>query len=80
MDVLLPLGEQKGKHFAEKFGKEEKTTFWYQDERRVVCGRAHVVRYVDMYMWFGMWTCTCGSVCRRAHVVRYVDMHTRFGM
>lgn len=36
VDVLLPLGEQKGKHFAEKFGKDEKSTFWYQDERKVV--------------------------------------------
>ena len=38
VDVLLPLEEQKGRHFAEKFGKDEKSTFWYQDERRVVSG------------------------------------------
>ena len=41
VDVLLPLGEQKGKHFADKFTHEEPTTFWYQDERRVVCGLHH---------------------------------------
>ena len=36
VDVLRPLGEQKGRHFAEKFGREANSTFWYQDERRVV--------------------------------------------
>ena len=35
--VLLPLDAQKGKHFAEKFAREKDTTFWYQDEKRIVC-------------------------------------------
>ena len=36
MCVLLPLGEQKGKRFAEKFAKEDPRTFWYKDERKIV--------------------------------------------
>ena len=42
VDVLLPLTEQKGRHFEEKFGKEQTTTFWYQDEKRVVCRLHHL--------------------------------------
>ena len=48
VDVLLPLAEQKGRHFAEKFGKEDETTaFWYQDERRVVCGLHLIPSYLS---------------------------------
>lgn len=36
VDVLMPLAEQKGRHFAEKFGREERSTFWYQDETHIV--------------------------------------------
>ena len=34
--LLLPLSVQKGKHFAEKFAKEDSSTFWYHDEKAIV--------------------------------------------
>ena len=34
--VLLPLGAQRGKHFAEKFNTEDPNMFWYKDEKQIV--------------------------------------------
>ena len=36
LDALLPLTEQKGKHFETKFTTEDHRTFWYQHEKEIV--------------------------------------------
>ena len=49
MCVLLPLGEQKGKWFAEKFAKEDPRTFWYRDERKIV---SLTISYFEVGVYF----------------------------
>ncbi len=44
---LLPINVQKGKHFAEKFVKEDEGTFWYRDEKAIVSGCAFPAQYVS---------------------------------
>lgn len=60
--VLLPLGAQRGKHFAEKFTSEDPNMFWNKDEKQIVS--------FSLCLGEGLFSCMSGHwvpVCLNLH-------------